>query len=165
MADDKPVTVTVSDESGSGKRPQKGPRFNFFLIDSGWDGPVSQAVRNNIHMITRFQNNDPFFILNREQSTAVLRKHPHLIGSDPILIARDVHVRHQPQGKDYHGFHLNMGRIRDASKAVGILHTFLNFLAVHRDSQDIEKNVKEKLHREGLEGAIEVLRSTSESLI
>lgn len=165
MTDDATITVTVSEQSTPGKMPQKGPRFNFFLIDSGWDGPVSQAVRNNIHMITRFQNNDPFFILNREQSTAVLRKHPHLIGSDPILIARDLHARHQPQAGDYHGFHLNMGLIRDATKAIGILHTFLNFLAVHRDSQDIEKNIKQQLHRDGLEGAIEVLRSGTESLV
>lgn len=158
---DETKKETITGESTPSNVLQKGPRFHFFLIDSGWDGPVSQVVRNNIHMITRFQNNDPFFILNREQSTAVLRKHPHLIGSDPILIARDLHSKRD----GYHGFHLNMGRIRDASKAIGILHTFLNFLAVHRNSQDIEKNVKEQLHREGFEGAIEVLRSSAESLV
>ncbi|MFO1417307.1 MAG: hypothetical protein U1E83_01420 [Methylotetracoccus sp.] len=38
-------------------------------------------------MITKFQNNDPLYVLDETQSTALLRRYPHLIGKDPILIA------------------------------------------------------------------------------
>ncbi len=141
------------------------PRFQFFLIDSGWDSPVSQAVRKNIHMITRFQNNDPLYILTKDQSTALLSRHPHLIGKDPILIARDTQAKDRKNTTDYHGFHFNMGLIHQPDKAIEGLRIFLHFLATHRNSINIELDIKDKLHREGITGAIEVLRVGSEGLV
>jgi hypothetical protein len=141
------------------------PRFQFFLIDSGWESPVSQAVRKNIHMITRFQNNDPLYILTKDQSTSLLSRHPHLIGKDPILIARDTQAKDRKNTSDYHGFHFNMGLIHQPDKAIEGLRIFLHFLATHRNSINIELDIKDKLHREGITGAIEVLRVGSEGLV
>ena len=141
------------------------PRFQFFLIDSGWESPVSQAVRKNIHMITRFQNNDPLYILTKDQSTSLLSRHPHLIGKDPILIARDTQAKDRKNTTDYHGFHFNMGLIHQPDKAIEGLRIFLHFLATHRNSINIELDIKDKLHREGITGAIEVLRVGSEGLV
>lgn len=140
------------------------PRFHFFIIDSGWDSAAARVIRENIDMITRFQNDDPLFVLTQEQSTALMRRHPHLIGKDPILLARDLDARGGKGGSEYHGFHLNMGLIKEPAKAVANLRKFLQFLAIHRHSADIEKDVREQLHREGLQGAIEVLRVGSETL-
>jgi hypothetical protein len=141
------------------------PRFQFFIVDSGWDGPVAQVVRNNLHMITRFQHDDPLYVLTAKQSIDVLSRHPHLIGKDPILIARDLDAHSDSCETDYRGFHFNMGLIKDQAKAIEGLRVFLHFLAVHRQSPNIEEAIKQKLHREGMLGAIEVLRVGSDSMV
>ncbi|RYU61371.1 hypothetical protein EWI61_05085 [Methylolobus aquaticus] len=148
-------------ESGS----TAGPRFHFFLIDSGWNSAAARVIRENIEMITRFQNDDPLFILDQEQSTALMRRHPHLIGKDPILLARDLHARGASGDGEYHGFHLNMGLVKDPVTAVAGLRKFLHLLAVHRHGANIEDVVKEQLHRAGLKGAIEILREGGEAML
>ena len=145
--------------------PVEPPRFQFFLIDSGWDGPVANLIRRNLRMITRLQQQDPFFILSHTQSTQLIKKYPHLIGKDPILIARDLVAQRTGGEGDYHGFHLNLGLIRDPQKALEVLQRFLNFLAVQRRSGNIEQEIRKQLHRDGLEGALEVLRIGSEGII
>jgi hypothetical protein len=87
-----------------------------------------------------------------------------LIGKDPILMARDLQGRGASGGSEYHGFHLNMGLIREPDKAVVALRKFLHLLAAHRHSADIEQDIKALLHRKGLAGAIEVLRSGAEAM-
>lgn len=141
------------------------PRFHFFLIDSGWDSAAARVIRDNLDMINRFQNDDPLFILSQEQSTALMRRHPHFIGRDPILLARDLKAREASGGSEYHGFHLNLGLIRDPYKAVEALRKFLHLLADHRNSANIERDIKGRLHRKGLTGAIEVLRAGSEAMV
>ncbi len=141
------------------------PRFHFFLIDCGWDGPVPKLIRNNLSMITHLQNHDPLFVLSREQSNQMLRKHPHLIGKDPILLARDLFASRKDGDSEYHGFHLNLGLIKNENEALATLRKFLNFLAAHRKGGNIEKHIQEQLHRDGLKGAIEVLRVGSEAMV
>ena len=141
------------------------PRFHFFLIDCGWDGPVPKLIRNNLSMITHLQNNDPLFVLTREQSDQMLRKYPHLIGKDPVLLARDLYSSRTDVESEYHGFHLNLGLIKTESEALATLRKFLNFLASHRKGGNIEKHIKEQLHKDGVTGAIEVLRVGSEAMI
>ncbi|MFN5746227.1 MAG: hypothetical protein ACK443_09105 [Methylococcaceae bacterium] len=140
-------------------------RFQFFLIDSGWNTTCTRIVRENLSMITEFQNDDPLYVLNREQSVALLKRHPHLIGKDPILMARDMNVRGAGRPDDYHGFHLNMGVLWESEKTAEVLRQFLNFLTTHRDSANIDRDIRKKLHRDGLNGAIEVLRSGSEVMV
>lgn len=145
--------------------PDTQPRFQFFLIDSGWDGPVPKLLRQNLRMITHLQNHDPFYVLSRSQSSELIRRHPHLIGKDPILLARDLHGA-RTSGKDqYHGFHLNLGIIQNPERALEVLQNFLNFLAMHRKNANIDQVIRAQLHRDGLQGAVEVLRGGSEALI
>lgn len=145
--------------------PAAAPRFHFFLIDSGWDGPVPAMIRKNLDMITQLQNADPIFVLSREQSNQLILKHPHLVGKDPILLARDLKAGECGGSCEYHGFHLNLGLLRDPNRALEVLKTFLNFLATHRQSTDIEQCIRAQLHRDGLQGAIEVLRVGSEAAV
>lgn len=137
------------------------PRFHFFVIDSGWDCAAAKVIRDNLDMIVEFQNNDPLFVLTREQSADLIRRNPHFIGKDPILLARDLNAVNLEGRPEYHGFHLNLGVIKQPAKALAALQEFLAFLAIHRHSPDIEVDIREKLHRDGLKGAIEVIRATS----
>lgn len=160
------TAVIEAEQSNDPAAPNKTtPRFHFFLIDSGWNSAAARVIRDNLDMITRFQNDDPLFVLTREQSTALMRRHPHFIGRDPILLARDLQARGASGGSDYHGFHLNLGLLNEPNKAVQALRKFLHLLATHRQSADIEKDIKERLHRKGLQGAIEVLRAGAESMV
>lgn len=143
---------------------ERKARFRFYLIDSGWNSAAARVVRENLGMITKFQNNDPLYVLDETQSTALLRRYPHLIGKDPILIARDLAARGASGADEYHGFHLNLGLVRDPVSAVEGLRQFLGFLATHRHSTDIEDAVRQQLHREGWQGAIEVLRLGGEAV-
>lgn len=152
-------------ETGATHDRMDGPRFVFFLIDSGWNTTCTRIVRENLDMITRFQNNDPLYILTREQSIALLKRHPHMIGKDPILLARDLHAGKGQCSNDYHGFHLNMGMVWEPNRAADGLRQFLNFLSTHRHSSNIENDIRQKLHRDGLQGAIEVLRQTGEAMV
>jgi hypothetical protein len=156
---------TADVESAAAKRP----RFHFFIIDSGWDSPATKVIRDNISMIAKFQNDDPLFVLSQEQSTALIRRHPHFLGKDPILLARDLEAAagagQRKRKNEYHGFHLNLGMIKDPITALSALQRFLEFIAAHRKSASIEHDVKAMLHREGIKGAIEVLRQGAEQMV
>ena len=142
--------------------PENGhpPRFHFFVIDAGWKTEPSKVLRDNFHMIRLFQNNDPLYILNREQSIALIRANPDLIGKDPILLVHDLHARGGRGESGYHGFRLCLGLINNPQQALAALQKFLRFVQQHRGSEVIEKHIRDKLHRKGLENAIEVMRES-----
>ena len=142
--------------------PEKGhpPRFHFFVIDAGWQTGPSKVLRDNFHMIRVFQNSDPLYVLTREQSIALIRANPDLIGKDPILLVHDLHARGGRGESGYHGFRLCLGLINNAQQALAALQKFLRFVQQHRGSEDIEKHIRDKLHRKGLENAIEVMRES-----
>ena len=45
------------------------------------------------------------------------------------------------------------------------MQKFLRFVKRHRQSADIEKDIRDKLHRKGLEGTIEVIREGAELML
>jgi hypothetical protein len=140
-------------------------RFQFFLIDSGWNTVCANVIRDNLDMVTRFQNDDPLYILTKEQSIDILKRHPHLIGKDPVLLARDLRAGKCRCSAHYRGFHLNLGILWEPNKAADSLRTFLNFLSIHRQSANIEDDIKKRLHHEGLKEVIEVLRLSGETMV
>lgn len=135
------------------------PRFHFFIIDSGWNSASANVLRENFQMIHELRNNDPLFVLSRTQSIALLRKYPDLIGMDPILCVHDLHARGGRGDSGYHGFRLCLGTLKHPAQALNALQEFLRFIVGHRNSKNIEVDIRKKLHREGLDGAIEVLHS------
>ena len=161
-----PVCGVCGEPTGSSETIDANEqRFQFFLIDSGWNTVCANVIRDNLDMVTRFQNDDPLYILTREQSIDILKRHPHLIGKDPVLLARDLRAGRCRCSANYRGFHLNLGILWEPNKAADSLRAFLNFLIVHRQSANIEDDIKKRLHHEGLKEAIEVLRSGGEAMI
>jgi hypothetical protein len=150
--------ATASDTGTKANAPTPRPRFRFFIVDSGWNSPAARVIRENFEKIREFQDGDPLYVLSKAQSTEILRRNPHFIGKDPIIFVRDMNARGPVDGDEYHGFHLNLGVIKDPIKALAALQEFLNFLAAHRNSPDIERDVRQKLHRDGFLGMIEVIR-------
>jgi len=141
------------------------PRFHFFLIDSGWKSVSANVIRENFHMIREFQNSDPLYVLTRQQSIDLIRANPDLIGKDPIILVHDLQAKGGRGESGYHGFRLCLGLIKNSKKALQALQEFLRFIHSHRRSADIEKAIRQKLHRAGFEGAIEVIREGAGELM
>jgi hypothetical protein len=155
---------------GAGANPAPpGPnekRFDCFLIDTGWNEPVSKAVRAHLPAYFGAHNPDPLYILTPEQSTELLRLAPELIGHDPTVVVYDHYP--PPAGKKrgkYKGFRLNLGLMKSPQQALSRLQEFVRFVIQHRKSLNLEREVVKELHHEGLEGMVKVLREASEASI
>jgi hypothetical protein len=56
----------------------------------------------------------------------------------------------------FHGFRLSLGLLRTPQQALMGLQAFARFLVEHRNSADLEADIRARLRREGLSGAIEI---------
>jgi hypothetical protein len=157
-------TASGSETADSAPVPEKPPRFHFFIIDAGWNSASAKVLRENFHMIHEFRNSDPLYVLTGEQSIQLLRKYPDLIGKDPILCVHDLHAQGGRGPAGYHGFRLCLGTLHQPAKALNALQEFLRFVTAHRHSPNIEQDIRRRLHRQGMEGAIEVIRESAELL-
>jgi hypothetical protein len=137
--------------------PVAPPRFHVFILDTGWHSEAAKALRDNLETISMFAAECPIYVLNQEQSRAMLLRDPELIGKGPSLIVHDLHAKGGRGDSGYHGFRLNLGTLHKREDALQSLQQFLHFTFTHRDYPDIEKAVRDKLHREGLANAVEVL--------
>ena len=144
---------------------EKPPRFHFFVIDTGWKTESGQVLRENFHMIRVFQNSDPLYLLTREQSIALVRANPELIGKDPIVLVHDLHAQGGRGESGYHGFRLCLGLIKEGPQALAALQKFLRFIQHHRHSENIEQHIRQQLHRKGMESIIDVVRESASQLM
>ena len=151
--------------SSKSENAEDQERFHYFIIDSGWKSQSAKVLRENFRMIREFQNHDVLYVLTREQSIELIQANPDLIGMDPILLVHDLHARGGRGPSGYHGFRLCLGAIKNQEQALIALQEFLRFIADHRTSRNIEKDLQKKLHREGLEGAIEVIRESAQEML
>jgi hypothetical protein len=162
-----PPSETAETAAEASEQPFGGaaPRFHFFIIDAGWKTESAKVLRENFPMIRQFQDNDPIYVLTRAQSVALIRANPDLIGKDPILLVHDLQARGGRGESGYHGFRLCLGLLKDGAQAMAAMQKFLRFVHRHRHTPDIEKAIREQLHRKGMEGAIEVLREGASALM
>lgn len=148
--------------------PQDATRFHFFLIDTGWNAPVSRVLRSQLPLFHHYNPHDPLYLLTHEQSARILKNAPEHIGLDPIVVVYDT-LRHGEPNPDrdenYRGFRLNLGLIKNPEQALQRLQHFLRFVAINRTSQCLERQVKRELHKEGLSNMVKILREASEASI
>jgi hypothetical protein len=155
-------------------RPVDGPptremkRFNVFLIDTGWNAPVSKIVRAHLRSlfdIGGYHTHDSLYELSPQQSAEILKRDPILIGCDPSIIVYDLYGCHRDKTGGYCGFRLNLGLMRHPEQAMARLQEFVRFVAMHRSAERLDREVRRELHREGIEGIVKVLRETSMELL
>jgi hypothetical protein len=144
---------------------RENPRFHVFLIDTGWNGPVSKVLRNHLPILREYSPQDPLYILTPEQSVRILKNAPEHIGLDPILVVYDLH--NPPHIKEdvgnYRGFRLNLGLIKSPEQALFRLQHFLRFIALNRNCECLDDEVKRELHKEGLGNMVKILREAGEA--
>jgi hypothetical protein len=144
------------------------PRFHFFLIDTGWNGPVSKVLRSQLPLFHQYNPQDPLYLLSPEQSVKILKNAPEHIGLDPIVVVYDLLRPGKPGSngvEKYRGFRLNLGLIKNPEQALQRLQHFLRFIAINRTSECLECEVQRELHREGLGNMVKILREASEASI
>ena len=145
-------------EPGSAQTSRaRDPRFRIFVIDSGWNSVARKALQENVDLIRAFNDEEEVYFLDRDKSIALLRRHSRLIGHDPIIAVHDLRAIHRRRVHHVHGFRLHLGLLRQEDQALRALQMFARFLRMNRSATDLEKVVRQNLHRQGLAGAIEIV--------
>ena len=140
-------------------------RFDIFLIDTGWNAPVSKAVRSHLPVMYEYQKQDSLYLLTPEQSVEILKREPRLIGRDPALVVYDLYAPGNHPVGNYRGFRLFLGRFKRAEQALARLQEFVRFINQNRTVAYLNTEVRRELHREGVSGMVKVLREASEASI
>jgi hypothetical protein len=133
------------------------PRFRIFIVDAGWNSVAHRVLVENFALIRELQKDDPIYVLSREQSIDFQRRHGTRIGRDPIIAVHDLAAMDKRGTADFHGFRLSLGLLRTPQQALQGLQSFARFLVTHRQSMDLEADIRADLRREGLAGAIEII--------
>jgi hypothetical protein len=133
------------------------PRFRIFIVDSGWNSAAHKVLQENFGLIRDLQKDDPIYVLSREKSIELSRRHQERIGRDPVIAVHDMAAMGESGTTDFHGFRLNLGLMRTPQQALLALQNFVRFLSSHRQSADLEAEIRRDLRREGLAGAIEII--------
>ena len=139
------------------EEPRKEARFQIFIIDTGWHSPARKVLHENFAMLSALQQGDPIYVLNTEKSLVFALRHPDLMGKGPVIAVHDLNVLRNRGTGGFHGFRLHLGLMRSEQQALLALQTFVRFLATHRQSVDLEAQIRRDLRREGIVGAIEII--------
>ncbi len=131
-------------------------RFQLFIVNTGWQSEATRVLEENLPNLKALLPEVPVFVLTAEQSRRVIAEDPARIGSDPCILMVDTQ---KDAATGYHGFRLSLGTLRKRDEALAVLQTFTRFIVSHLDSQNIERDVRDQLHKEGLTNLIEVLRT------
>jgi hypothetical protein len=140
-------------------------RFDIFLIDTGWNRPISKMVKSHLRLLYEHQMNDTLYELSREQSLEIIKHDPGSIGCDPTILVYDIYGSSRANAGTYRGFRLNLGLFRHPEQALVRLQEFIRFLATHRTAERLDREIQRELHREGVDGMIKLLRETSGELL
>ena len=152
-----PETASPETAAATLDSREENSRFRIFVIDSGWNHPASKVLNENLDLIHALTHEDPIYILDKAKSIELLRKNKKLIGHDPIIAVHDLSPRTKRGKKTARGFRLHLGLQEGEAQCLSALKMFSRFINTHRDAKDLEADVRHKLHKQGLTGAIEIV--------
>jgi hypothetical protein len=164
-AAEPPIDLDLRTRHTDGPPAKNEKRFNVFLIDTGWNAPISKAVRTHLRMVFEYHPHDSLYELTPQQSVEVLKRDPTLIGCDPTIIVYDLYASSLPNACKYRGFRLNLGLLRNPEQALARLQEFNRFVSLNRCDEHLERCVRKELHREGIEGIVKLLRETTAEML
>ena len=155
-AADQPPAETLPATTHRNGESSSTSRFRIFIVDSGWNSAARRVLHENFALIRDLQKDDPIYVLDREKSVEFMRRHGSRIGRDPIIAVHDMQALNKGGTTGFHGFRLSLGLLRTPQQALMGLQAFARFLVEHRHSADLEADIRARLRREGLSGAIEI---------
>ena len=152
----QPLSSATQTTSNSAAASTTNSRvLEVFLVDSGWNNEVGKAVRENLPVFADYLHGQRFYVLSEEQSLEFIRKHPSLVGADPILIVLDREAARQKNPKGY-GFRLCLGHMRNPEAAISMLKWAIQ-LSMASNGPQMSTIVKESGHRQTIQGTIELI--------
>lgn len=131
-------------------------RFDVYLVGAGWNTPISRAIRENLGLFACYLDRHNLYVLSEAQSTAILKKNPMYIGSDPIVMVIDRDALKTDHAEGY-GFRMNLGTLHDPAQVVPMLKLVLRIVSDRRAAPNIMRTVRKIVHKEGLLGTIEII--------
>jgi hypothetical protein len=149
-----PDNETKSHAPGN-ETPAYTKRLDVFIIDSGWNLAISNALMRNLDQIRDYLEGDELYILDQSQSIAMLKMNPHLIGHDPMILFLD--RKRKEAGHEFYGIRLNLGLLRKPEQALARLQSALRIVAENRACPDMYHAVQKELWHAGIEGAFKVI--------
>jgi hypothetical protein len=135
----------------------KNARFHIFVIDTAWNCAASKVLHEHLNMISDLNIDDELYVLDRATSIALLRHYPLQVGRDPIIAVHDLRPRHRHRIKHTHGFRMHLGILDSEQQVLSALKMFTRFLVTHRNAEDLDRLVRQDLHRQGLAGAVQII--------
>jgi hypothetical protein len=137
-------------------------RFDIFVIDVGWNSPISESFRTNLKHALPYQQNCNSYFLSAKQCFVLARLHPSMLGVEPsmIVIDREAYAARRPEG---YGFKLNLGMVRDVRAANNLVKWILAVLAEQKPGSDVTRPIQKLIHKEGLRGAINIMAEMAHS--
>jgi hypothetical protein len=160
-----PVDLDLRAQSATEPLSPDSKRFDIFLIDTGWNEPISKVVRSHLRMLARYKMKDDLYELTPEQSAEVVRHDPTLIGCDPTIIFYDRYCSAGASAGTYRGFRVNLGLMRHPEQALMRLQEIVRFVVMHRTAEHLDREIRRELHREGFDGLMKLLHETSAELL
>jgi hypothetical protein len=145
---------TAAAAEGADAAPQ--PRLRIFIIDTGWNSVAGKVLRENLSLFNDLTRDDPTYVVDRETSVKLVRRHQALIGRDPIISVHNLNALERGRG-EVHGFRAHLGLLRDEEAILSALQLFAGFLSKFRHSEDFEGAVRRALRLEGLAGAVDIV--------
>ena len=140
--------------------PDGDPRFEVYVIDSGWKTEAGETLRESMELFTKYLKDHDVYVLDEDQSEDFLQHHPQLLGKDPIVAVLD-RAAIERGSSDGIGARLLLGRIHDKTRVQSLLKMLLRIVNTRQLARDLPKAVREEVHREGVSGAIEVIMETT----
>lgn len=136
------------------------PRFEVYVIDSGWKTPAADVVRNSLPLFAKYLSHHEVYILGADQSEKFLQGHPQLLGKDPIIAVLDREAIKRESANGI-GARLLLGRIRDEHRVLALLKMLLRIMNTRRLADDLPGSIRRFVHREGVTGATEIVMSVA----
>src|SRR5262245_26426241 len=147
-------------QAGENGQPDRRPRFEVYIIDSGWKTEASEVVRDSLELFTKYLQHHEVYVLTEDQSEQFLQSHPQLLGKDPIIAVLDREAIRRGSHTGI-GARLLLGRIHDRNRVQALLKMLLRIVNTRHLAQDLPGSVRREVHREGVSGAVEVIMNTS----
>jgi hypothetical protein len=136
------------------------PRFEVYVIDSGWKSEAGEAVRESMDLFKKYLKDHDVYVLDEDQSEEFLQKHPQLLGKDPIIAVLDRGAIRRGSTNGI-GARLLLGRIHDKNRVQALLKMLLRIVNTRQLAENLPAAIRSEVHREGVSGAIEVIMTTT----
>jgi hypothetical protein len=160
-----PIDLDLRTESPTEPLSPDGKRFDIFLIDTGWNEPISKAVRSHLRLLSLYRMRDDLYELTHEQSAEIIKHDPTLIGRDPTIIFYDRFSSAGANTGTYRGFRVNLGLMRHPEQAMNRLQEIIRFVVVHHADEHLHREIQRELHREGIQGMMKLFRDATFELL